>query len=320
MKAKMIAVAVAGMLVGCGSGGGSVEFQSQKGEPEVLEIAEYQGGVNLESAAVQDENHEFIGSVHGESLTQDALPEYKIETAKGPSLVQQPSPEFHNQNGQGAVNEVPEADMSRYGLVQEEKPEFNGAVHGTGLVGGHGDLLITQHGESLVRYQDVYAESTSKGESVVRYQDAYAESTDKGDPAFESVEELAICQRDGLQEQESCQAALSFINTGMSEAKGEFDKDPATFQIRAKGAVATAEGGIKREMKREPTYAEVIEYLVNSVAEDETMASRYTAAGYAIAAYYYVRGIPEGHTKTGNPGLCADKGFCGDEYLKYQWN
>lgn len=55
MKAKMIAVAVAGMLVGCGSGGGSVEFQSQKGEPEVLEV----------------------------------LPEFKIETAKGEGLVRE---------------------------------------------------------------------------------------------------------------------------------------------------------------------------------------------------------------------------------------
>lgn len=143
---------------------------------------------------------------------------------------------------------------------------------------------------------------------------------ENGDPAFESIEDLAICQREGLQDQETCQAALAFINTGMSEAKGEFDKDPAAFQIQANGAVATAEGGIKRATKRDATYPEVIEYLVNSVAEDETMASRYTAAGYSIASYYYVRGIPEGHTKTGNPGLCADKGFCGDEYLKYQWN
>lgn len=237
MKAKMIAVAVAGMLVGCGSGGGSVEFQSQKGEPEVLEV----------------------------------LPEFKIETAKGEGLVREQKPEFQYQDAlKPVVNEVAEGGESKgQPLVQEDNPEFH---------------------------------------------------QENGDPAFESIEDLAICQREGLQDQETCQAALAFINTGMSEAKGEFDKDPAAFQIQANGAVATAEGGIKRATKRDATYPEVIEYLVNSVAEDETMASRYTAAGYAIATYYYVRGIPEGHTKTGNPGLCADKGFCGDEYLKYQWN
>ena len=283
MKAKMIAVAVAGMLVGCGSGGGSVEFQSQKGDPEVLEV----------------------------------LPEFKIETAKGEGLVQEQKPEFQYQDAlKPVVNEVSEADMSRYGLV-EEKPEFTGAVHGGGQVGGYGELRITQHGEGAVN--EVTEGGESNGQSLVQEENPEFHQ-ENGDPAFESVEELAICQRDGLQEQESCQAALSFINTGMSEAKGEFDKDPATFQIQAKGAVATAEGGIKRATKRDATYPEVIEYLVNSVAEDETMASRYTAAGYAIATYYYVRGIPEGHTKTGNPGLCADKGFCGDEYLKYQWN
>lgn len=282
MKAKMIAVVVAGMLVGCGSGG-SVEFQSQKGEPEVLEV----------------------------------LPEFKIETAKGEGLVQEPKPEFQYQDAlKPVVNEVSEADMSRYGLV-EEKPEFTGAAHGEGQVGGYGELRITQHGEGAVN--EVTEGGESKGQSLVQEENPEFHQ-ENGDPAFESVEELTICQREGLQEQETCQAALAFINTGMSEAKGEFDKDPATFQIQAKGAVATAEGGIKREMKREPTYPEVIEYLVNSVAEDETMASRYTAAGYAIATYYYVRGIPEGHAKTGNPGLCADKGFCGDEYLKYQWN
>lgn len=237
MKGKMIAVAVAGMLVGCGSGGGSVEFQSQKGEPEVLEV----------------------------------LPEFKIETAKGEGLVREQKPEFQYQDAlKPVVNEVAEGGESKgQPLVQEDNPEFH---------------------------------------------------QENGDPTFESIEDLAICLREGLQDQETCQAALAFINTGMSEAKGEFDKDPAAFQIQANGAVATAEGGIKRATKRDATYPEVIEYLVNSVAEDETMASRYTAAGYSIASYYFVRGIPEGHTKTGNPGLCADKGFCGDEYLKYQWN
>lgn len=284
MKAKMIAVAVAGMLVGCGSGGGSVEFQSQKGEPEVLEV----------------------------------LPEFKIESAKGEGLVQEQKPEFQYQAAlKPAVHDVPpEADMTRYGLV-DEKPEFTGADHGEGQVGGFGELLITQHGESAVN--EVAEGGESKGQPLVQEENPEFHQ-ENGDPAFESIEELAICQREGLQDQETCQAALAFINTGMSEAKGEFDKDPAAFQIQANGAVATAEGGIKRSTKRDATYPEVIEYLVNSVAEDETMASRYTAAGYAIATYYYVRGIPEGHTKTGNPGLCADKGFCGDEYLKYQWN
>lgn len=284
MKAKMIAVAVAGMLIGCGSGGGSVEFQSQKGEPEVLEV----------------------------------LPEFKIESAKGEGLVQEQKPEFLYQDAlKPVVNEVPpEADMTRYGLV-EEKPEFTGAVHGEGQDGGFGELLITQHGEGAVN--EVTEGGDSKGQPLEQEENPEFHQ-ENGDPAFESIEELAICQREGLQDQETCQAALAFINTGMSEAKGEFDKDPAAFQIQANGAVATAEGGIKRATKRDASYPEVIEYLVNSVAEDETMTSRYTAAGYTIATYYYVRGIPEGHTKTGNPGLCADKGLCGDEYLKYQWN
>ena len=241
MKAKMIAVAVAGMLVGCGSGGGSVEFQSQKGEPEVQEV----------------------------------LPEFKIESAKGEGLVQEQKPEFQYQDAlKPAINEVTEGGESKGpSLVQEENPEF---------------------------HQEI------------------------GDPAFESVEELAICQREGLQDQDTCQAALTLINTGMSEAKGEYDKSPAVFQVQSKGIVGTAENGIKRSAKRDATYPEVIEYLVNVVLmsneQGDTFENRYTAAGYAIATYYYVRGIPEGHTKTENPGLCADKGFCGDEYLKYQWN
>ena len=254
MKAKMIAVAVAGMMVGCGSGGGSVEFQSQKGEPEVLEV----------------------------------LPEFKIESANGEGLVQEQKPEFQYQDAlKPAVHDVPpEADMTRYGLV-DEKPEFTGAVHGEGLVNENETYLITQHGEG----------------------------------AFNEVEELAICQREGLQDQGNCEAALSLINTGMSEAKGEFDKDPSIFQNYSNGVVLTAENTIKRAKKgQEATYPEVIEYLVNSTLEEDTFENRYTAAGYAIATYYYVRGIPEGHTKTGNPGLCADKGYCGDEYLKYQWN
>lgn len=288
MKAKMIAVAVAGMLVGCGGGGGSVEFQSQKGVPEVLEV----------------------------------LPEFKIETSKGEGLVQEQKPEFQYQDAlKPVVNEVPpEADMSRYGLV-EEKPEFNGPGHGEGLVGGPGELCVSQDGEVTVN--EVAEGGESKGQSLVQGENPEFHQ-ENGDPAFNEVEELAICQREGLQDQETCQAALALINTGMSEAKGEFDKNPAVFQVQSNGIVGTAENGIKRSTKRDATYPEVIEYLVNVVLmsneQEDTFENRYTAAGYAIATYYYVRGIPEGHTKTGNPGLCADKGFCGDEYLKYQWN
>ena len=205
MKAKMIAVAVAGMLVGCGSGGGSVEFQSQKGEPEV-------------------------------------------------------------------------------------------------------------------RFQNAYAEETAKGNPEERSQDAYVEHSENGYPAFNEVEELAICEHEGLQDQETCQRALSLIETGISEAKGEFDKNPQAFQIQSKAIVGTAENTIKRQTKRDAAYPEVIEFLVMSTLEEETFENRYAAAGYAIATYYYVRGIPEGHSNTGNPGLCADKGYCGNQYLKYQWN
>lgn len=303
MKAKMIAVAVAGMLVGCGSGGGSVEFQSQKGEPEVLEVLP-----------------EFkIETAKGEGLKQDPLPEYKIDTQKGQPLVNPEKGEFHLQHGQGAVNEVPEADISRYGLTQEEKPEFNGPVHGEGLV--HEVNPYTQNGQSLIQEQYAYAEETAKGEPLIQgFKDAYVEHSENGDPAFNEVEELAICEREGLQDQETCQRALSLIETGISEAKGEFDKNPQAFQIQSKAIVGTAENTIKRQTKRDATYPEVIEFLVMSMLEEETFENRYAAAGYAIATYYYVRGIPEGHSNTGNPGLCADKGYCGNQYLKYQWN
>lgn len=286
MKAKMIAVAVAGMLVGCGSGGGSVEFQSQKGEPEVLVVNEY-----------------------------------KIETAKGPSLTSEEKPEFKHYDAlKPSINEVPEADMSRYGLAQEEKPEFTGSVHGEGLVQDE-NRPYGVNGPSLIQEQRAYAKQESKGEPLIQgFKDAYVEQSENGMPAFNEVEELAICQREGLQDQETCQAALSLIETGIGEAKGEFDKNPQTFQVQSEAIVGTAENGIKRQTKRDATYPEVIEYLVNATLEDDTFENRYAAAGYAIATYYYVRGIPEGHTKTGNPGLCADKGFCGDEYLKYQWN
>lgn len=285
MKANILAVVVSSLLVGCGSGGGSVEFQSQKGEPEVLVVGEFQ-------------YHEA------------------------------PKP---------AVNEAPEADMSRYGLVHEEKPEFTGPVNGESLVQAdlspyaqNGSTLIqeqyayaehTSKGQSLVQFQDVYAEETAKGEPLIQgFKDAYVEQSENGDPAFNEVEELAICQREGLQDQETCQAALNLIETGISEAKGEFDKNPQAFQVQSKAIVGTAENGIKRSTKRDAAYPEVIEFLVNSTLEEDTFENRYAAAGYAIATYYYVRGIPEGHAKTGNPGLCADKGYCGDQYLKYQWN
>lgn len=237
MKAKILAVAVAGMLVGCGSGGGLIEFQSQKGEPEVLVVDEFQ---------------------HHDALipTVNEVPEADL------------SP--YAQDGDVAVNEVTEGGIDKGpSLVQEENPEFH---------------------------------------------------QENGDPAFNEVEELAICQREGLRDQETCQAALNQIETGISEAKGEFDKNPQAFQVQSKAIVGTAENGIKRSTKRDATYPEVIEFLVNSTLEEDTFENRYAAAGYAIATYYYVRGIPEGHTKTGNPGLCADKGYCGDQYLKYQWN
>lgn len=286
MKAKMIAVAVAGMLVGCGSGGGAVEFQSQKGEPEVLEV----------------------------------LPEFKIEAAKGDSLVQEQKPEFiHYDALKLTVLEVPEADMSRYGLAQEEKAEFNGPVKGDSLV--HEVNPYAQNGPSMIQEQYAYAEETAKGEPLIHgFKDAYVEHSENGDPAFNEVEELAICEREGLQDQETCQRALSLIETGISEAKGEFDKNPPVFQNYSKGIVATAEATVKRQTKRDATFPEVIEFLVMSTLEEETFENRYTAAGYAIATYYYVRGIPEGHSNTGNHGLCADKGYCGDQYLKYQWN
>lgn len=220
MKAKMIAVAVAGMLVGCGSGG---SFESAKGVP----------------------------------------------------------------------------------LVQEELPPY------------------AENGPSLVQYQDAYAEETSKGEPLVQYPETLKigeTEVENGGPAFNEVEELAICEREGLQDQETCQRALSLIETGISEAKGEFDKNPQAFQIQSKAIVGTAENTIKRQTKLDATYPEVIEFLVMSTLEEETFENRYAAAGYAIATYYYVRGIPEGHSNTGNPGLCADKGYCGNQYLKYQWN
>lgn len=304
MKAKMITVAVAGILVGCGSGGGSVEFQSQKGEPEVLEVLP-----------------EFkIETAKGEGLVQEQKPEFRIEAAKGEGVVREQTPEFNHYAAlKPTTLEVPEADASRYGLVQEEKPEFNGPVHGEGLV--HEVNQYAQNGPSLIQEQYAYAEETAKGEPLIQgFKDAYVEHSENGDPAFNEVEELTICEREGLQDQETCQRALSLIETGISEAKGEFDKNPPVFQNYSKGIVSTAEATIKRQTKRDAAYPEVIEFLVMSTLEEDTFENRYAAAGYAIATYYYVRGIPEGHSNTGNPGLCADKGYCGDQYLKHQWN
>lgn len=294
MKAKMIAVAVAGMLVGCGGGG---SFESAKGDP----------------------------------LVQEELPSYGVN---GPALIQQEQQPYHEKGPSLVQEEKRPLGVNGPELIQEQRVYAEAEAKGPSLVNidqpyhENGPALIQEekrplgvNGRPLIQGQTVYAEQESKGPSTAYFQDAYTESTEKEVPAFNEVEELAICQREGLQDQESCQSALSLINSGMSEAKGEFDKNPAVFQNYSNGVVLTAENTIKRAKNgQEVTYPEVIEYLVNSTLEEDTFENRYTAAGYAIATYYYVRGIPEGHTKTGNPGLCADKGFCGDEYLKYQWN
>lgn len=278
MKSKMIAVAVAGMLVGCGSGG---SFESSKGQPLVHEeLPAY--GVNGPSTIREDRI--YAEEAKGSSLIQEQRV-YAERESKGPSLIQ-------------------------------------------------GQTTYVEHeskGPSLIQGQRTYVEAEAKGPSLIQSYEAYAEETDKGDPAFNEVEELAVCENEHLQEHGICNAAVSLINSGISEAKTEFDKDPQAFQLQSKGIVITAEETILRVNKanpsrigKKPTYAEVIEYLVKTILagqeQEDTFENRYTAAGYAIATYYYVRGIPEDHIKTWNPGLCADKGFCGDEYLKYQWN
>ena len=303
---SLLAAAIASLLTACGSGG-SVEFQSQKGDPEIL-----------------------------------VVDEYKIETAKGPSLVQE-------ENRPLGVNGP--------ALIQGEKRPLG--VNGPGLVNVHPYAV---NGPSTFRGELVYAEAESKGEPLVQWQEAYGESQkgeslvnsvpeyhfqkgdsvvhniqdfvyENGNPAFNEVEELAICQREGLRDQDSCESVLVSINSGMTEAHYIAMENPEAFKRDALGRVRTAEGYFRRALKREGEYAEVIQYIVDAcmrsyVAEDgspieldavSARNARYLCAGQAMAAYYYVNGVPSDHKDVGNPGLCADRGLCGDIFLKYQW-
>lgn len=205
-------------------------------------------------------------------------------------------------------------------LVQEELPSYG--VNGPSTFQEDRIYAEEKKGESLIQWQRVYAEAESKGPSLIQEQRVYAEHESNGPSAINEVDELAVCTRWPFFDNEiGCSYALGSINSGMTEAKEEFDKDPESFQLQAKGMVATAEGGIKRSLQRDATYPEVIEYLKEAVgATLNNVHDYWSKTGYAIATYYYVRGIPEGHTKTGNPGLCVDEYRCGDEYLKYQWN
>ena len=207
-------------------------------------------------------------------------------------------------------------------LVQEELPAYG--VNGPSTVYFQDAYSEeTAKGEPAIQEQRVYAEAESKGGSTTRFQDTYAEETNKGESAVNDVEDLVYCTRwpfaDALEY--GCRYALSAINSGMSEAKNDFDADPQAFQIQAKGMVDSVENYLKRSKDREASFYNVVENLRDAKSGFGNYFETYwQSTGYAIATYYYVRGIPEGHTNNWNPGRCVDELRCGDEYLKYQWN
>lgn len=136
---------------------------------------------------------------------------------------------------------------------------------------------------------------------------------------FNEIEDALVCHRRGLENKDDCMAAMEAIETGFTQAHEENVNALYEFQTLARGLVATAEGGIQRVMNRPATYPEVIEYITMSCTQSTSLYVRFNCAGQAIAYYYYVKGVPEEHNNLGNPGLCPDRGFCAEQYLKYEW-
>ena len=92
-----------------------VKVYTTKGEPEVLENPEFNGGVNAPDSPIHEEP-EFNGGVNGEPETQEELPEFN-GGVNGEPEIQEELPEFN-----GGVNGEPE--------LQPDLPEFNGGVNG----------------------------------------------------------------------------------------------------------------------------------------------------------------------------------------------
>ena len=89
-------------------------FAYAKGEPEVLENPEFNGGVNGPDSPIH-EVPEFNGGVNGEPETQPEVPDFTGGVNAPDSPIYE-TPEFN-----GGVNGEPE--------TQEELPEFNGGVN-----------------------------------------------------------------------------------------------------------------------------------------------------------------------------------------------
>ena len=89
-------------------------FAYAKGVPEILEIPEFNGGVNTPDSPIH-EVPEFNGGVNGEPETQPEVPEFSGGVTTPDSPIHE-VPEFN-----GGVNGEPE--------TQEELPEFNGGVN-----------------------------------------------------------------------------------------------------------------------------------------------------------------------------------------------
>ena len=100
-------------------------FAYAKGEPEVLENPEFNGGVNTPDSPIH-ENPEFNGGVNGEPETQEELPEFNGGVNAPDSPIHE-VPEFN-----GGVNGEPE--------VQAENPGYNGPIGTTG-VDENGNLI-----------------------------------------------------------------------------------------------------------------------------------------------------------------------------------
>ena len=100
-------------------------FAYAKGEPEVLENPEFNGGVNAPDSPIH-EIPEFNGGVNGEPETQEELPKFNGGVNAPDSPIHE-VPEFN-----GGVNGEPE--------VQAENPGYNGPIGTTG-VDENGNLI-----------------------------------------------------------------------------------------------------------------------------------------------------------------------------------
>ena len=285
MKAKILAVAVAGVLVGCGSGG-TVEFQSQKGVPEVLGIAEYQGGVNGESL-VQSENPEYHYQ-KGDSLIQEALQEGGVD--KGTPLVQQENPTM-DEGGLGTVYQ------------EDDKPEFIGGVNGEGVIHG------------IQEYDDTNVGAV--------HNPPEADYGVNGEPEIHQKEHGTICSAEEFEEGGyNCGSAVLAMWIGFTEAHNEYHQNRVKYRIEAEGLVHSIETYYLRTTKHKPSYVDIIKKLTEACTNTEGPAdvyTEYTCKANAVVKYYIARGIPEDQREIESNGACADFGWCAHRFNLYVW-